>query len=288
LKRTQNTGDRKAEGIAINQGLLVLGRVINALSEIPDPSISNSNSTPSSSSSSSSSSVTGQYFGTVKVVPYRDSKLTRFLQDSLGGNSRTLMLACISPLEPDLPETINTLKYAARARGITNRAKVNVDAAINNEKLQLDAALLEEIARLRAELSDMRERAERAELQVGKLKEENGILMTRIEEEEREKLKAKEQEEEEAQRVIVEQRDLPDLDCEEEEYEEDQTIPSAAEELESSTTAAEPKSSSLSPPTIPPKPSAIDLNLINRYKDLLEVVRNLKSLARNGEPLPVF
>ncbi|KAI8617489.1 P-loop containing nucleoside triphosphate hydrolase protein, partial [Chytriomyces sp. MP71] len=93
LKRTQSVGDRKTEGISINQGLLVLGRVINCLSEMKPNA-------------------------TEAVVPYRDSKLTRFLQDSLGGNSKTVMLACVSSLEADLPESINTLRYASRARGI--------------------------------------------------------------------------------------------------------------------------------------------------------------------------
>ena len=54
-------------------------------------------------------------------VPYRDSKLTRLLQDSLGGNSRTLMIACISPIDRDFMETLNTLKYANRARNIKNK-----------------------------------------------------------------------------------------------------------------------------------------------------------------------
>lgn len=54
-------------------------------------------------------------------MPYRDSKLTRLLQDSLGGNSRTLMIACISPTDRDFMETLNTLKYANRARNIKNK-----------------------------------------------------------------------------------------------------------------------------------------------------------------------
>ena len=57
-------------------------------------------------------------------VPYRDSKLTRLLQDSLGGNSRTLMIACISPSDRDFMETLNTLKYANRARNIKNKVHV--------------------------------------------------------------------------------------------------------------------------------------------------------------------
>ena len=60
-------------------------------------------------------------------VPYRESKLTRLLQDSLGGNSRTCMIACVSPTDSNLDETLNTLKYAARARNIRNKTKVNRD-----------------------------------------------------------------------------------------------------------------------------------------------------------------
>ena len=49
-------------------------------------------------------------------IPYRESKLTRFLQDSLGGNAQTVMIACVSPAELDAEETIGTLRYATRAR----------------------------------------------------------------------------------------------------------------------------------------------------------------------------
>jgi Kinesin motor domain len=60
-------------------------------------------------------------------VPYRDSKLTRMLQDSLGGNSRTVMIACVSPADVNLDESLNTLRYAARARNIRNKPIVNRD-----------------------------------------------------------------------------------------------------------------------------------------------------------------
>ena len=60
-------------------------------------------------------------------VPYRNSKLTRILQDSLGGNSRTTMIACVSPAESNFEETLNTLKYASRARNIKNKPVVNRD-----------------------------------------------------------------------------------------------------------------------------------------------------------------
>jgi hypothetical protein len=99
LKRTAAQGDRRKEGININAGLLALGNVISALSD------------PSSKRSTH--------------VPYRDSKLTRLLQDSLGGNSTTLMIACVSPAEINLTETINTIKYAYRARSIRNKTEKN-------------------------------------------------------------------------------------------------------------------------------------------------------------------
>src|SRR5207248_866005 len=60
---------------------------------------------------------------------YRDSKLTRLLQDSLGGNAQTLMIACVSPAEYNISETVNTLKYANRARNIKNSATVNQEEA---------------------------------------------------------------------------------------------------------------------------------------------------------------
>lgn len=60
-------------------------------------------------------------------VPFRDSQITRLLQDSLGGNSKTLMIACVSPADVNEEESINTLKYANRARNIKNKAVINRD-----------------------------------------------------------------------------------------------------------------------------------------------------------------
>ncbi|XP_061596036.1 kinesin family member 4 [Cololabis saira] len=99
-KKTKAEGDRLKEGISINRGLLSLGNVISALG---DESKKNN------------------------FVPYRDSKLTRLLQDSLGGNSHTLMIACVSPADSNMEETINTLRYADRARKIKNKPIVNID-----------------------------------------------------------------------------------------------------------------------------------------------------------------
>ena len=91
LKKTQAEGERMREGISINVGLLALGNVINALGD----------------------ETRRQREGSRLHVPYRDSKLTRLLQDGLGGNSRTLFIACVSPAESNLDETINTLRYAS-------------------------------------------------------------------------------------------------------------------------------------------------------------------------------
>ncbi|XP_058229526.1 kinesin-like protein KIF21B isoform X2 [Hemibagrus wyckioides] len=122
LKRTGATGERAREGISINCGLLALGNVISAL---------------------------GDQSKKAGHVPYRDSKLTRLLQDSLGGNSRTVMIACVSPSDRDFMETLNTLKYANRARNIKNKVVVNQD-----KTSQQISALRAEIARLQMELME--------------------------------------------------------------------------------------------------------------------------------------
>ncbi|KAB1269888.1 Kinesin-like protein KIF21A [Camelus dromedarius] len=122
LKRTGATGERAKEGISINCGLLALGNVISAL---------------------------GDKSKRATHVPYRDSKLTRLLQDSLGGNSQTIMIACVSPSDRDFMETLNTLKYANRARNIKNKVMVNQDRAS-----QQISALRGEITRLQMELME--------------------------------------------------------------------------------------------------------------------------------------
>lgn len=86
-------------------------------------------------------------------IPYRDSKLTRLLQDSLGGNAHTLMIACVSPAEWNAGETINTLKYANRARNIKNRAVVN-----EKEDGWDDVEWLQgQVTRLRKDLKSLKE-----------------------------------------------------------------------------------------------------------------------------------
>ena len=120
LKRTGSTGDRQKEGISINTGLMALGNVIAALSEDKPH------------------------------VPFRESKLTRILQNSLGGNCVTLMIACISPDYDDLGETLNTLKYANRARIIKNNASINIEYSSES------SALKDQIANLKMEISQLK------------------------------------------------------------------------------------------------------------------------------------
>ncbi|RHN70194.1 putative plus-end-directed kinesin ATPase [Medicago truncatula] len=122
-KRTGADGMRLKEGIHINKGLLALGNVISALGD-------------------EKKRKEGGH------VPYRDSKLTRLLQDSLGGNSKTVMIACVSPADSNAEETLNTLKYSNRARNIQNKATINRDPAaaevqtMRNQIEQLQAEVL--------------------------------------------------------------------------------------------------------------------------------------------------
>ncbi|KAL3684384.1 hypothetical protein R1sor_002406 [Riccia sorocarpa] len=118
-KRTGADGVRFKEGVHINKGLLALGNVISALGD-------------------EKKRKEGGH------VPYRDSKLTRLLQDSLGGNSRTVMIACVSPADSNAEETLNTLKYANRARNIQNKPTVNRDpTAAEIQRLRQQVELMQ-------------------------------------------------------------------------------------------------------------------------------------------------
>ncbi|KAM7401733.1 hypothetical protein PAMP_017027 [Pampus punctatissimus] len=117
--KTGATGERLREATKINLSLSALGNVISALVD-----------------------------GRSKYIPYRDSKLTRLLQDSLGGNTRTLMIACLSPADNNYEETLSTLRYANRAKSIQNRPRINEDP-----KDALLREYQEEIKNLRALIS---------------------------------------------------------------------------------------------------------------------------------------
>ncbi|XP_056369120.1 kinesin-like protein KIF27 isoform X2 [Oenanthe melanoleuca] len=112
VAKTGNTGERFKESIQINSGLLALGNVISALGDPRRKSVH---------------------------IPYRDAKITRILKDSLGGNAKTVMITCISPSSLDFDESLNSLKYANRAKNIRNKPVVNY----NPEKDRIDEMELE-------------------------------------------------------------------------------------------------------------------------------------------------
>ncbi|CAD0027882.1 unnamed protein product [Aureobasidium pullulans] len=119
LKNTGAQGDRAKEGISINAGLASLGKVISQLSAAKQ----------------------GGY------ISYRDSRLTRILQDSLGGNAITYMVACVNPAEFHLSETLNTVTYAQRARAIQSKPEIQqmteeADKAAIIARLQAEVAFL--------------------------------------------------------------------------------------------------------------------------------------------------
>ncbi|CAM9727312.1 unnamed protein product, partial [Chrysoparadoxa australica] len=118
-KKTGASGATLKEGASINQSLMALGNVITTLSQ-----------------------------GGRGHIPYRDSTLTRLLQESLGGNAQTLMLAAISPADYNFDETLGTLRYAHRAKSITNSVTRNEDV---NERMIRE--LKEEIEKLRSQLA---------------------------------------------------------------------------------------------------------------------------------------
>ncbi|KAJ0406462.1 hypothetical protein ATCC90586_000303 [Pythium insidiosum] len=121
--KTGATGDRLQEANKINLSLSALGNVISALVD-----------------------------GKSKHIPYRDSKLTRLLQDSLGGNTKTVMIANCGPAEYNYEETLTTLRYASRAKNIKNKPKINEDP-----KDAMIREFQEEIEALKAKLQSMQQ-----------------------------------------------------------------------------------------------------------------------------------
>uniref|UniRef100_A0A8C8G682 Kinesin-like protein KIF16B n=1 Tax=Oncorhynchus tshawytscha TaxID=74940 RepID=A0A8C8G682_ONCTS len=124
---TGATGVRLKEGGNINKSLVTLGNVISALADLSQDGV-NTNLKKK------------QVF-----VPYRDSVLTWLLKDSLGGNSKTIMIATISPADVNYGETLSTLRYANRAKNIINKPTINEDCNV-----KLIRELRAEIARLKA------------------------------------------------------------------------------------------------------------------------------------------
>uniref|UniRef100_A0A6J0VDS9 Kinesin-like protein KIF19 isoform X1 n=1 Tax=Pogona vitticeps TaxID=103695 RepID=A0A6J0VDS9_9SAUR len=136
--QTQNRGQRMKEGAHINRSLLALGNCINALSDRAG----------------------------VKYVNYRDSKLTRLLKDSLGGNSRTVMIAHISPASSAFEESRSTLTYAERAKSIRTTVKrnlLNVSYHIA-QYTSIIADLRSEIHRLQRKIEQQEPRSKRPDI----------------------------------------------------------------------------------------------------------------------------
>lgn len=141
-KATQAVGQRLREGSNINKSLTTLGRVIAALAE----------------ASAKSTSLKKKVRQQKEIVPYRDSILTWLLKDSLGGNSKTAMIACIAPSDYD--ETLSTLRYADQAKRIKTRAVVNQDHISSAERDAQILEMQEMIQKLQLDLSqrDAKER----------------------------------------------------------------------------------------------------------------------------------
>lgn len=127
---TNNTGIRLVEGANINRSLLALGNWITLLYQNSEKK-------------------------TKTYIPYRDSKLTRLLKDSLGGNWRTVMIANVSPANSSYDETSNTLKYASRAKNIKTDVRRNVlSVSFHVSKYQaIIINLKKQIAELKEEMS---------------------------------------------------------------------------------------------------------------------------------------
>ena len=176
-KKTGAEGARFKESVTINQGLLALGNVISALGDPRKRGHTH--------------------------VPYRESKLTRMLQDSLGGNSRTTMVACVSTSEDNIEETLNTLKYAHRARNIKNKPKANLTTEDGEEleaetegtlhplgeellqEMQLYREVMEaECARLKREVAAGRERAAELQSECSNLAAERGFYLSALQQKE--------------------------------------------------------------------------------------------------------
>ncbi|KAJ2633095.1 hypothetical protein H4R22_000731 [Coemansia sp. RSA 1290] len=135
LKKTQAVGERQKEGISINTGLLALGNVISALG---DPRR-----------------------GPAMHIPYRESKLTYMLRDSLGGTALTLLIACISPAEANAAESLNTLQYASRARNIRNRGGVNTVSTARGSAREVES-LRAMVRKLKSEVRVLSDRLQAA------------------------------------------------------------------------------------------------------------------------------
>lgn len=150
ISRTGATGERLKEAGSINQSLSVLGNVITALVDAKSTHI-----------------------------PYRNSKLTRLLQDSLGGNSKTVLIAMVSPSEFDFDESICTLRYARRVKHIKNKTFKNVEV-----KAGLIERFQEKIDKLRAKIVQLESQTllgnklcEETQIRLGSKRNKDGSML---------------------------------------------------------------------------------------------------------------
>ncbi|KAJ7384731.1 Kinesin-like protein kif16b [Desmophyllum pertusum] len=148
------TGERLKEGANINKSLVTLGTVISALAD-------------------ASTGQSSAHHHSRKFIPYRDSFLTWLLKDSLGGNSKTIMIATISPADVNYAETLSTLRYANRAKNIINKPTINEDANV-----KLIRELRAQIDRLKNMISP--EMLGEAELAAAKKLSENEARVTEL------------------------------------------------------------------------------------------------------------
>ena len=130
VEMTQNKGARLAEGSNINKSLLALGKVINKLSEKASDG----------------------------YVPYRDSKLTRLLKDSLGGNTKTVLITCVSSNRLQVDEMIHSLNYAARAKKIKLQVEANLfDITQPQERIQEPALVDSQVPLMNSYVEEIEE-----------------------------------------------------------------------------------------------------------------------------------
>jgi hypothetical protein len=164
-KQTGATGARFQEGVSINSGLLALGNVINALAQQQQARAARLARARSAGGGGAGGAAAAAAAAAAarRHIPYRDSKLTRILQDGLGGNSETLFIACVSPSDAAHEHTLGTLRYAGRAALISNSLQLGNAVGPEDEAAFLRSALeaaqgtikglRAEVAALRAEVA---------------------------------------------------------------------------------------------------------------------------------------
>ena len=153
VKKTGATGSTLKEATAINKSLSALGKIISLLSKVNMDEQKKKKSPRKDNKNNRKNSGTH--------IPYRDSKLTRILQNSLGGNAKTALLVACSPHDDNYEETLSTLKFAKRARSIKNMTRVQAKKGSSFKKSATSkAGLLKEIDELKALENEIKEMLE--------------------------------------------------------------------------------------------------------------------------------